>query len=166
MLHIAAGIEARKMIVAYDQIDGTVKVFGYQMPDGPISAATGSLKHGWHHKCFHVARKREARMGAGHTAPDDPIALERLHAELRQVAARIGKPVGDPEVAEAHRAAAHGGPYAHGHEFPLDDYQLVAHLRHAHGWDGAGNARGIHADAHLRPSRDDPDWRHHVVAEI
>jgi hypothetical protein len=59
--NIAAGAEAQKMIVEYQQPDGTVQVRGYMMPDGPISAATGVMIAGWHSKCFWVAKKREAR---------------------------------------------------------------------------------------------------------
>lgn len=61
---ISAGVEAQKMVVEYRQADGSTKVFGYMMPDGALSAATGQILHGWHHKCFHALRKREARGGA------------------------------------------------------------------------------------------------------
>jgi len=59
--NIAAGVAAAKMVVEYLQADGTVKVFGFQMPDGPLTAATGSLLHGHHAKCYHMVRKRQAR---------------------------------------------------------------------------------------------------------
>lgn len=49
------------MVVEYRQADGTVQVRGYQMPDGPLSQATGQMVAGWHSKCFYVAKKREAR---------------------------------------------------------------------------------------------------------
>lgn len=52
------------MIVEYRQADGTAKVFGYMMSDGPLTAATGQILRGWHHKCFHAVRKREARGNA------------------------------------------------------------------------------------------------------
>lgn len=62
--NIAAGVEAQKMIVEYRQPDGTNKVFGYMMSDGPITAATGQLMKGFHHKCYWVAKKREAKGNA------------------------------------------------------------------------------------------------------
>lgn len=58
---IASGVEAKKMVVEYTQPDGSTKLFGYQMPDGELPAATGRILRGWHAKCFHVQRKREAR---------------------------------------------------------------------------------------------------------
>lgn len=62
--NVAAGVEAQKMIVEYQQPDGTTKVFGYMMPDGPISKATGQMVKGFHHKCFWISKKREARGGS------------------------------------------------------------------------------------------------------
>lgn len=62
--NIAAGVEAQKMIVEYQQAAGTTKLFGYMMADGPISAATGAMLRGWHHKCYWIAKKREARGNA------------------------------------------------------------------------------------------------------
>lgn len=59
--NVAAGVEAQKMIVEYRQSDGTCKVFGYMMSDGPLSAATGQLVRGFHFKCYWIAKKREAR---------------------------------------------------------------------------------------------------------
>lgn len=61
--NIASGAEAQKMIVEYTQSDDTVAVFGYQMPHGPLTAATGRLLRGYHHKCFWLIRKREHRSG-------------------------------------------------------------------------------------------------------
>jgi hypothetical protein len=58
---IASGVDAQKAIVEYLQADGSTKIFGYMMPDGPLSAATGQILRAWHHKEFHVQRKREAR---------------------------------------------------------------------------------------------------------
>lgn len=49
------------MIVEYQQSDGSALVFGYMMADGPLTSATGQILRAWHHKCFHIARKREAR---------------------------------------------------------------------------------------------------------
>lgn len=58
---IAAGAEAQKMIVEYQQRDQSVRTFGYLMPDGPLTAATGQILRGWHGKCFHIVRKRQNR---------------------------------------------------------------------------------------------------------
>lgn len=62
--NIAAGAEAQKMIVEYRQSDGTSKLFGYMMSDGPITAATGQMVKGFHGKCFWIAKKREAKGNA------------------------------------------------------------------------------------------------------
>ncbi len=59
--NIAAGLEAAKMIVQYRQSDGSTRVFGFMMSDGPLTKAVGQIVKGWHHKCWHVARKRAAR---------------------------------------------------------------------------------------------------------
>lgn len=59
--NIASGVDAQKMIVEYQQPDGTIKVFGYQMPDGSLSEATGFILRAYHHKHFHIVRKREGR---------------------------------------------------------------------------------------------------------
>src|SRR5262249_11167568 len=121
---IASGAEAQKMILEYTQPDHTVKRFGYLMADGPLTPPTGVLAKAWHHKCFHIVRKREARgdavtgrvVGAGilpgsYTGTDSTVderladRMDELHALARQ----IGKPIGDAEVVEAFRARAHGG---------------------------------------------------------
>lgn len=161
---IAAGAEAQKMIVEYVQGDGTVKVFGYLMADGPLSAATGQLKAGWHHKCFHIVRKREARgdaltgrvittgidvTGAGSGASTEAEQLGERVERIRALAQRIGKPVGDPEVIEALLAEERGRPYQHTHAMPLDTYQLLAHLRYAHDHHGPiEDAKTLHFQFH------------------
>lgn len=58
---ISAGADALKMVVEYIQADGSVKLFGYMMADGPLTTATGQLLHAFHWKCLHIVRKREAR---------------------------------------------------------------------------------------------------------
>lgn len=58
---IAAGVDAQKMIVEYRQPDGSIKIFGYGMADGPLTKATGQIVKAYHHKHFHVVRKREQR---------------------------------------------------------------------------------------------------------
>ncbi len=198
---IAAGVEAQKMIVEYRQGDATTRIFGHLMSDGPLSAATGQLLRGWHHKCFHIVRKREAKGDAvtgrvlgGGILPtgydiaalvddgDTRVITDRLD-EMRAVAQRVGKPVGDPAVTEAFRAEQHGGPYRHTHDLPMETYQLLHHLHHAHGinWVEA-DARGLHAELHARAAleqvtagRDaDPghtpteesDWREQVVTDL
>lgn len=168
--NIAAGADAQKMIVEYRQSDGTSKVFGYMMPDGPLSTATGQIVRAWHHKHFHVQRKREARgdavtgrvlngMPTGYEIADSDSRdvserLDRLH----DVARRIGKAVGDPTVAEAFAAEERGGPYPHSHHLRMETYQLLAHLEYAHGFNGvakrlieiAGNAQQFHDERHAQ----------------
>ncbi len=159
---IAAGVEARKMIVEYTQADGSVKTYGYLMPDGPLTAATGRISRGWHCKCYHLVRKRSARGNAvtgrtlGGAVPTayevsdlvrnrdqlDPTiqdqhrgtvgVTERLDA-ARAFARTLGRGVGDPVVREAFLAHEHGGPYPHTHDMALDPAQLKAHLIYAHG---------------------------------
>ncbi len=58
---IAAGIDATKMIVGYRVGDGDEVFYGFGMQAGPVTVAQGRLTHGFHHKCFHILRKREAR---------------------------------------------------------------------------------------------------------
>lgn len=43
------------------QPDGTIKVFGHDMPDGELTAATGQLVAVKHSGCYWAARKREQR---------------------------------------------------------------------------------------------------------
>jgi hypothetical protein len=76
--NIAAGVEAQKMIVEYRQDDTGTKIFGYMMSDGPLSAATGRIERGWHHKCYHIARKRAARGDAvtGRVIANTPTAYD------------------------------------------------------------------------------------------
>jgi len=163
--NIAAGVEAQKMIVEYRQTDGTSKLFGYMMSDGPLTAAAGQMVRGYHHKCYWIAKKREAR---GHEvtgrvvagtptgynidqmvlSKDDldilgitpaqarersTVQLSAQLSRLREIAERVGKGVGDPQVQEAFAADERGGPYAHQHHHRLDTYQLIAHLEYAHG---------------------------------
>lgn len=183
------------MICTYTQADGSVKTYGHQMPDGPITAATGRLTKGWHNKCWHAARKREARgdlahgrvlgtgvLPTGSTADGhDPRLLSQRLTELNDIAAEVGKPVGDPTVSEAYRARQHGGPYPHAHTMPLDTYQLRAHLLYAHGIDPdvPGGSRDAHVEAHARqavaaifghrtgdPAPAETDWRDQVAVEV
>ncbi len=197
-VNIPHGVAARKMIVEYLQADGSVKVYGYMMPDGPLSQARGRIFRGYHHKCFWIRRKREARGDAvtGRVVGWLPSGYEidevvdsgtgRVSAQLdrlRDIARRVGKGVGDPTVTEAYRAEERGGPYRHAHEYPLDTYQLGAHLTYAHGIDVTGtdgwHARHdeLHALARLADTQaaraSDPghtdqtetDWRPQLVVE-
>lgn len=183
--NIASGPEATKMIVQYVQDDGGYKFFGYMMEDGPLTQATGRITRAWHHKCFHVVRKREARGDAvtgrvlsglpgvyeldiTHSTADLSVRMAELHAIAREV----GKPVGDPAVHEAYQARQHGGPYRHKHDLPMEVYQLRPHLHFAHGVAMAEiltlNMRARHArlhdDAELFP--DQRDWRDHTVVDV
>jgi hypothetical protein len=54
-------VEAAKMVVEYQQVDGSTQLFGLSAPGGPLSGATGQILRGWHSRCYHAARKREAR---------------------------------------------------------------------------------------------------------
>lgn len=146
---IAAGAEAQKMIIEYAQTDGSLKLFGFGMPDGVISAAKGAMVRGWHSKCFWVAKKREAKGDAvtGRVVPSgitgytvDTAVFDEsqvhLHARigrLRLLAESMGKGVGDPQVTEAFNAQERGGVYPHTHRYRLETYQLIAHLEYAHG---------------------------------
>lgn len=176
------------MIVEYQQRDGSTRLHGYMMSDGPVAAATGAMVRGWHHKCYWVAKKREAkgdavtgRVVAG--APtgydisqialsrDDLAALGITHAEaverssvqlgasvarLRAVAEQVGKSVGDAQVQEAFTASERGGPYDHQHHHRLDTYQLIAHLRYAHGLEDPKVLAHPH-DSHA--------WHHAMTAQ-
>jgi hypothetical protein len=207
--NIPAGAAATKMIVEYAQPDGRTLIFGYMMPDGPLTAATGRILRGWHGKCYWAARKREARGDAvtgriligGPTAyelsalvhprdetdnPDNPVLSTAFISErlqnLRTLARRIGKGVGDATVLEAFWAQEHNGPYPHTHHLPLDAYQLHAHLRYAHGTTDYVTTRTTHDLLHARMSQQqvdatraaDPtyaptaesDWRSQVVEDV
>lgn len=58
---IRRGAEEQKRVEYHRQADGTVKVFGYQMPDGPLAAATGPLVKVIHSKHYWAAVKDQAR---------------------------------------------------------------------------------------------------------
>lgn len=187
---IAAGVDAAKMIVEYRQADGTTTLYGYQMPAGPVTAATGQILRAWHHKHFHIARKREARgdavtgrvLAGGPTGYDIEQAtaagtehLSTRLGRLAEVARRIGKGLGDAHVIEAARADEHGGPYPHAHHFALEPYQLQAHLHYAHGADLATLATTmtlahgeLHADmqAQREAEQQTRDWREQFTADL
>lgn len=173
MRNIAAGAEAQKMVVEYQQPDGSVKVFGYMMPDGPLDKATGAMIRGRHSRCFWAAKKREAKgdLVAGRVVPSgitgyntiDDEAQAQLHdkiEKIRTLAESMGKGVGDPQVTEAFNAQERGGPYPHVHHFRLDTYQLMAHMIYAHGFDENGVLRADrladkHVKVHARTALDD-----------
>lgn len=213
--NIAAGADAQKMIVEYAQPDGTTKIFGYMMADGPLTTATGQILRAWHHKHFHIQRKREQRGDAvtgrvltgiptGYEIGDLVLTREEAGAlgfteeqarergtahlsaqlqRLHEVAARIGKRVGDPYAHEAFWADQHHGPYPHTHHLRLETYQLLAHLHYAHGFDWVEvGAQGVHNELHAQetlaqaqaarladPGHIDPperDWRDQAVVDI
>jgi len=166
---ISAGPEAQKMSVEYRQPDGTTKIFGHMMEDGPLSAATGQILRAWHSKCYHIERKRESRGDpvSGRVLSGVPTGysigtvvdeqgtgyLTEQLSELRAIAQQVGKAVGDPEVIEAFWAHQKGGPYQHEHHLQLSTYQLVAHLVHAHGQPASvqlGSVREHHDKLHAR----------------
>jgi hypothetical protein len=66
------------MIVEYSQPDGSTQFFGYMMSDGPLTKATGRILRARHHKCYHIARKREARGNAvtGRVVAGTPTAYQ------------------------------------------------------------------------------------------
>ncbi len=158
--NIPAGVAAAKMIVEYLQPDGSIKTFGYMMPDGRLTEATGRILRGFHSKCWWIKKKRAAR-GDLTTVPSgydieaillSPAEIQALgltveeavargahlsaHVEqLHTIARQVGLPIGDPTVTEAYQAHRHGGPYPHTHTSALEPYQLRAHLTYAHGLD-------------------------------
>ena len=58
------GAEEAKRVEYRRQPDGSVKVFGHQMPDGPLSEATGVLERAIHSKHYWAGVKAERRGGA------------------------------------------------------------------------------------------------------
>jgi hypothetical protein len=83
--NIATGVEATKMVVEYIQDDGSTKIFGYMMSDGPLASAVGRLHRAFHHKCHWMRVKRETY---GHSVAD---ARARLALE-QALAARAADP--------------------------------------------------------------------------
>lgn len=62
---IRRGVEEQKRVQYHRQADGEVKIFGYQMPDGPLSEATGPLVRVEHSKHY-WARVKDERRGGPH----------------------------------------------------------------------------------------------------
>lgn len=60
---IRRGAEEQKRVEYRLQGDGTEKVFGYQMPDGPLDVATGRLVRVIHSKHYWANLKAEHRGG-------------------------------------------------------------------------------------------------------
>lgn len=157
------------MVCEYDQEDGTVKVFGTALADAPLDQATGTLKRGWHLKCWTSAQKREGRGGdvvSGRMQAHTPGAYSetgdgtgaRVAAELTrmtEIARELGTGTQDWRVKEAYRAELHGGPYPHSHVTRLEDFQLRPHLLYAHGYrwqteETFAELRGMHDRLHAR----------------
>ncbi len=100
-LSISSGAAAQKMIVEYTQPGGAVLLYGYMMDAGPLSAATGRILRGYHHKCFWAVRKREARGDAvtGRVLNGIPNAYEISDLVLsREEAQALG--ISDAEIAK------------------------------------------------------------------
>jgi hypothetical protein len=171
---ISSGVEKTKMIVSYQQEDGSTSIFGYLMADGPISSATGRLLQAWHHKCYHIVRKRVARGGqvtgraAAGVIPDayDPMAQQdtttpgsdravRRMQDLRDFATQRGMGFGDTALSEAYQAHLNGGPYEHVHVLPVNIHQLLAHLHYAHGIQEPGSGMQFtHSALHAGAAKD------------
>lgn len=60
-LPVRRGAEEHKRVEYHQMPDQTVKVFGWQMPDGPLAAASGQLIKVLHSKCYWAAVKAERR---------------------------------------------------------------------------------------------------------
>lgn len=58
---IGGGEQSRRRAEYRAQGDGSVKVFGIGMPDGPLERASGQLVKAAHNGCYHARRKREQR---------------------------------------------------------------------------------------------------------
>ena len=61
---ILPGQEQRKRVQFHRQDDGTVKVFGVNMPDGPLDSATGRVEFLAHSRCYWADKKRPLRQAA------------------------------------------------------------------------------------------------------
>jgi hypothetical protein len=58
---IKIGQEAAKRAEYREQTDGTMKIFGANMPDGSLDKATGRLVRAKHQKCYWSVEKKERR---------------------------------------------------------------------------------------------------------
>jgi hypothetical protein len=47
----------------FRELNGELKVFGHQMPAGPLSKAGGQLRYVMHNRCYWIAAKNERRGG-------------------------------------------------------------------------------------------------------
>lgn len=91
--NIAAGVEAQKMVVEYQQPDGSTRIHGLGMPDGPLTTTTGRMVRGSHSKCWWIAKKREAKGDevTGRVLRGTPTAYEIADMVLnRDEAAALG----------------------------------------------------------------------------
>jgi hypothetical protein len=74
---IRRGVEEQKRVQYHLQPDGSEKIFGYQMPDGPLTSATGPLVRVMHsiHYWADVknASRGDSHAGGAITAMDDTI---------------------------------------------------------------------------------------------
>jgi hypothetical protein len=83
---IRRGVEEQKRVEYHRQPDGTIKIFGYQMPDGELSKATGPLVKVIHSKHYWSARKTEERGGphAGGAISAEESSIENFYDEAQQ----------------------------------------------------------------------------------
>ena len=58
---VGGGEQGRRRAEHWRQGDGSVKVFGIGMPDGPLAAATGQLVKVEHNGCYWARVKKEQR---------------------------------------------------------------------------------------------------------
>jgi hypothetical protein len=83
---IRRGAEEQKRVEYRRQPDGTVKIFGYQMPDGSLSEATGPLVKVIHSKHYWAGLKLANRGGphAGGAISAEESSIENFHDEDQQ----------------------------------------------------------------------------------
>lgn len=171
---IHAGSEQAKMVLEYEQTDGTVKSF--------LSgeSATGRIVRGWHGKCIHQVKHREGRGGdaaggkssQGATVYDieeitDTRFLSEQAEQIRGLASLWGMAVDDWAFKEKYRAYCQGGVYDHSHQTRPPFYQLPAHMQYAHGFvvaeaDSFEGLSDLHAQEHSKVS----DYHDHTVVNV
>jgi hypothetical protein len=84
---IRRGIEEQKRVEYRLQPDGSEKIFGHQMPDGPLAKATGSLIKVIH-SVHYWAETKAARRGGAHAGgaisawEDDSIGVDHDNEDI------------------------------------------------------------------------------------
>jgi hypothetical protein len=73
--------------------DGTVKVYGEDAPDGPLTKAQGRLVKVCHKKCFHAECKRLELLAAKAADPEGqpPAESDWRHQDVVDVEERAGE---------------------------------------------------------------------------